>query len=208
MYISKPAFSEPCVKYLPISMSAIAISSPPLMHRIKMVSVAFSFIIPTSVSSACPTSSLSSSSAPSSSQALWPWPFIHSAGHKAYGQLYRRSPLSNLQNPNWIADGLSFVCLFISSLKSTPNNARRGRGELISSIYQCPKVGTRWSEGKGWGVMGGRGWLVMTLPQFPVYAHEARLDSIQKISARGVFFRSVSHFTPICHRLFHLISCA
>ena len=35
--------------------------------------------------------------------------------------------LSNLQNPAWIADGLSFVCLFISSLKSTLNNAQPER---------------------------------------------------------------------------------
>ena len=78
------------------------------------------------------------------------------------------APLSNLQNPNWIADGLSFVCLFISSPKSTPNNAWRERGKLISSIYQCPEVGKGCLEGKGWEVMEGRSWLVLTSLQFPV----------------------------------------
>lgn len=31
-------------------------------------------------------------------------------------------------------------------------------------------------------------------------------DQTVKIAARGVSFSSVSHFSPICHRLFHLIS--
>lgn len=106
IFISKPAFSEQCVNLFLIS------PSPPLMYRIKMDSVTFSFIIPTSFSSTSPTSSSSSSSAPSTSYALWPWPFIHSTGHKAYRQLYRRSPLSNLQksslNSRWAELCVSF----------------------------------------------------------------------------------------------------
>lgn len=95
--------------------------------------------------------SSSSSSVPSSSYASWPWPFIHSTGHKAYRQLYRRSPLSNLQKLNWKADGLGFVCHFISSPKSTSNNAWRREGALISSIYQC----AQWAR-SGWRVKGER----------------------------------------------------
>lgn len=106
---------------------------------------------PVTATSLSPTSSSSSSSAPSAPWAAWPWPFIHSAGHKAYRDSFTgEEPLPNLQNPRWIADGLSFVCLFISSPKSTPNNACRERerdgerareGNWFLPSSWCPEVG-------------------------------------------------------------------
>jgi len=142
-------------------------------------------------------------SVPSSSYASWPWPFIHSIGHKAYRQLYRRSLLSNLQKPNWIADGLSFVCHFISSPKSTPNNAWRGRGALISSIYQRPE----WVK-SGWKVKGEG--VELTGYDFSsiscIGSVYMRWGQTVKTAASSVFSSAVLHFTPICHRLFHLLS--
>lgn len=141
--------------------------------------------------------SSSSSSVPSSSYASWPWPFIHSTGHKAYRQLYRRSPLSNLQKLNWKADGLGFVCHFISSPKSTSNNAWRREGALISSIYQC----AQWAR-SGWRVKGERVelsgfWLFLNFLHRKL-VNEARPDLKKKAFSPS----SASYFTPICHGLF------
>lgn len=99
---------------------------------------------------------------------------------KAYRQLYRRSLLSNLQNPNWIADVLSFVCHFISSPKSTPNNARweREMGRGWCWFLRCTSA-LRWvrSGRKVKGLRGGVGllWLWFNFLS-KKHIHEPRLD--------------------------------
>lgn len=99
---------------------------------------------------------------------------------KAYRQLYRRSLLSNLQNPNWIADVLSFVCPFISSPKSTPNNARweREMGRGWCWFLRCTST-LRWvrSGRKVKGLRGGVGllWLWFNFLS-KKRIHEPRLD--------------------------------